>query len=57
MRIIYPEDVKKEVEAIEPYLEYREEEGVVLKTDAPREFTERLRKLREKMDRIREGSI
>ena len=57
MRIIYPEDVKEEVKTIAPYLEYREGEGVVLKTDAPREFAERLRKLRVKMDRIREMSI
>ena len=50
MRLIYPQDIKDEREAMIPYLEYREGQGVVLKPGAPACIVQRYRLLKAKIE-------
>lgn len=57
MRIHYPEEIKKELHALAPYLVFNGYENVV-KPDAPAGTKERYDKVREKMheyDRLHRG--
>ncbi len=49
MRVIYPAEINNEIEILAQYVEYREDEGVVIKENAPNEIKERFIALREKM--------
>ena len=51
MRIIYPDSIKKELRALEPYLTYNGEEFQV-KPDAPEGLQERYDAVRRKMHEL-----
>ena len=54
MRIQHPKDVCDAIDACQPYMTYREGEGVVPKEDAPQEIKDLYKKTIEKMHELEE---